>query len=85
MQESNTWPSTKETSQQGRTTGGNCSLFAPGTLLMTLSKKHERERERERERELSVLMPQGAVYKLFMLCCVNLLVEMFAKLKGNGL
>lgn len=38
-QESNTYPGTKETSQQGRTTGGNCNLSAPRTLLMTPSQK----------------------------------------------
>lgn len=39
VQESNTYPGTKEISQQGRTTGGNCSPAVPPTLLMTLIKK----------------------------------------------
>ena len=71
VRESNTYPGTKETSQQGRTTGGNCNLSASPTLLMTpLQKRWGRP---------------VCVHKLFTLRFIGIFEDMFAKLMGNDL
>jgi len=67
VQEFNTWPGTKETSQQGRTSRGKCSPSAPPTLLMMPSKRHERE-----GRLCCALKELTKLF--FMMCCTNIFV-----------
>lgn len=71
VQESNTYPGTKEISQQGRTTGGNCSPAVPPTLLMTLSKRHERE---------GCLWSEQCTQAFYVVMHQHICVEIFAEL-----